>query len=498
MVAGRIESAMPDRLKTYRSMRDFGRTQEPEGRTQAGAGGQQRFVVQEHHATALHWDFRLERDGVLVSWAVPKGIPPDPRTNHLAVQTEDHPMEYLDFEGDIPEGSYGGGQVILWDRGIYEPEKFNENEVMVTLHGERVWGKYVLFWTDGKNWMIHRMDSPQDPSREPMPSRVEPMLAKPGGLPRNDEDHAFEIKWDGVRAIAYVQGGRVHVESRNLLDITKQYPEFAELGKAVGAMELVLDGEIVAFDEVGKPSFSTLQQRMGLTSESVVRRRMWDVPVRYMIFDVLYMEGHSTMGLSYRDRRKLLESLELRGPWWDTPVAHVGDGEAMQEAARAQGLEGLVAKRLDSPYYPGKRTSCWIKVKFQVAQEFVVGGWTPGEGSRSSSAGALLLGVHDISREEAQETGRPQRLLYAGKVGTGFSEQLLAELGPRLKPRLKTMEIDRSPFAAGALPRGSRFVRPELVAQVDFTEWTSGGIVRHPSFKGFRPDKEPGEVVRET
>ena len=494
MAGGKIESAMPDKLKTYRSMRDFERTREPRGDEGGAGGGAPKFVVQEHHATALHWDFRLERDGVLVSWAVPKGIPPDPKTNHLAVQTEDHPMEYLNFEGEIPEGSYGAGAVKLWDTGTYEAEKFEENEVMVTLQGERVQGKYVLFRTEGKNWMIHRMDPPQDPSREPMPARVEPMLAKPGHLPRNDDEYAFEIKWDGVRAIAYVQGGRVRAESRNLLDITKQYPEFVELGKAVGAMELVLDGEIVAVDDNGKPSFGRLQQRMGLTSESVIRRRMREFPVRYMIFDVLYMEGHSTMALPYRDRRKLLEDLELRGPWWDTPSAHVSDGPVMLEAARAQGLEGLVAKRLDSPYYAGKRTSCWIKVKLQTAQEFVVAGWTPGEGSRSSSMGALLLGVYDISREEADEGGKEQRLLYAGKVGTGFNERVLADL----VPKLREMEVERSPFARGVPPKGSRFIRPELVAEVEFTEWTQGDNVRHPSFQGFRDDKDPRDVVRET
>lgn len=494
MAGGTIESAMPDKLKTYRSMRHFGRTREPKGGEAATGEGALRFVVQEHHATALHWDFRLERDGVLVSWAVPKGIPPDPKTNHLAVQTEDHPMEYLTFEGDIPEGSYGAGMVKVWDHGTYEAEKFDENEVMVRLDGERVRGKYVLFRTEGKNWMIHRMDPPQDPSRETMPSRVVPMLAKPGDLPRDDDKHAFEIKWDGVRAITYIQGGRVRAESRNLLDITKQYPEFVELGKAVGAMELVLDGEIVAFDDDGKPSFGRLQQRMGLTSESVIRRRMREFPVRYMIFDVLYMEGHATMALPYRDRRKLLEDLELRGPSWDTPSSHVGDGPVMLEAARAQGLEGLVAKRLDSPYYAGKRTSCWIKVKLQTAQEFVVAGWTPGEGSRSSSIGALLLGVYDISREEAEEQGKEQRLLYAGKVGTGFTEQFLSAL----LPRLKGMALEKTPFSAGSPPKGSKFIRPELVAQVDFTEWTSGGNVRHPSFQGLREDKDPRDVVRET
>ncbi|MEX2081518.1 MAG: DNA polymerase ligase N-terminal domain-containing protein, partial [Dehalococcoidia bacterium] len=307
---------MPGRRKTaaeplekYRSMRDFSKTPEPAGDPGDAAAGKPRFVIQEHHATALHWDFRLEHAGVLASWAVPKGIPVDPASNHLAVQTEDHPLEYYDFEGDIPEAEYGGGKVFLWDRGWYETHKYRPDEVMVTLHGERARGKYVLFRTGGKNWMIHRMDPPEDPNRDPMPSRIQPMLAKLAKMPADHQRYAFEVKWDGVRAVAYCSGGRLHLESRNLLELTAQFPELRAMAEGLGAHEVVLDGEVVAFDAQGRPSFERLQSRLGLNSAAVVRRRMAEVPVVFVLFDLLYLDGHSTMALPYTDRRKLLESL---------------------------------------------------------------------------------------------------------------------------------------------------------------------------------------------
>src|SRR4051795_6543693 len=223
---------MPDSLDSYRAKRDFGHTPEPTGDVPAGQEADApRFVVQEHHARALHWDLRLEHEGVLASWAVPKGIPADPSRNHLAVRTEDHPLEYLEFHGDIPAGEYGAGTMRIWDRGTYELHKFREDEVMVTLHGERARGRYVLFRTRGKDWMIHRMDPPQDPDREPMPERIEPMLARSGSLPREDGRWAYEIKWDGVRAIAFVEGGRVRLQTRTGRDVTARYPELRAMGR---------------------------------------------------------------------------------------------------------------------------------------------------------------------------------------------------------------------------------------------------------------------------
>jgi bifunctional non-homologous end joining protein LigD len=475
-------------LDTYRKKRDFGKTPEPSGGEKPKAAKRRklpRFVVQEHHATSLHWDFRLERDGVLVSWAVPKGIPPDPKKNHLAVHVEDHPLDYIDFAGDIPEGEYGGGAVSIWDKGTYEEEKWSEREVMVVLHGGRVEGRYVLFQTGGKNWMIHRMDPPQDAGRVPMPDRLEPMKAKLSkGLPRDADAYGYEFKWDGIRALAFCSGGRVRLLSRSLEDVSSRYPELRRLGEALGARELVLDGEVIAVGKDGRPSFELLQGRMGLTAEADIRRRMKEIPIGYVIFDLLYEDGRSTLEDPYRERRRRLEALKLRGPFWQTPPSTPGDGEGTLAASRTLGLEGVMAKRLDSTYQAGRRSDAWLKIKNHQGQELVIGGWLPGEGGRSGRIGSLLVGYHD-----------GDRFVYAGKVGTGFSDAMLDRLG-RL---LGSIRREGSPFTGGAKPpRPAIFVEPALVGEFEFAEWTRSGQLRQPSFKGLREDKDPRSVVRET
>ena len=472
-------------LDRYRAKRDFEKTPEPAAeKPRTRRAKLPRFVVQEHHATSLHWDFRLERDGVLVSWAVPKGVPPDPKKNHLAVHVEDHPLSYIDFGGVIPEGNYGAGQVSVWDKGTYEEHKWTDREVMVTLHGKRVRGRYVLFQTGGKNWMIHRMDPPQDAAREAMPESVEPMNAKLAkGLPANQSDYAFEFKWDGIRATLYNQGGRIKLLSRSLEDVTRRYPELRELGEALGAREVVLDGEVIAVNELGRPSFERLQERMGLSNEADVRRKMREVPVAYMIFDLLYLDGRTTTGLTYRERRRLLEGLKLKGRYWQTPESVEGDGQAMLETSRNAQMEGIMAKRLDSEYQAGRRSDQWLKVKNRVDQELVIGGWLPGEGAREGRVGALLVGYYDAGR-----------LVFAGKVGTGFTEQMLKRLSALLGPLRRA----DSPFEAGiAPPKGSLFVEPRLVGEFRFAEWTRTGQLRHPSFKGLREDKDARLVERE-
>src|SRR3954447_2256251 len=408
---GRNVCGVSDRLAAHRSKRASGATPEPGPDEPAPAAAENRFVVHEHHARRLHWDLRLERDGVLVSWAVPKGIPPDPARNNLAVHTEDHPLEYIDFSGEIPAGQYGAGVMKIWDTGTYETHKFREDEVMVTFHGERLHGRYVLFRTRGDDWMIHRMDPPEDAGREPMPERVEPMLARTGELPADEAGWAFEIKWDGVRAMAYIDGGRLRLEARSGRDITPRYPELRELGRALAGREAVLDGEVVAFDADGRPSFQRLQGRMHLTSEHAVRRLSQSEPVAYIIFDLLWLDGHSLMGLPYTERRERLLELGLNGATWQTPASHVGDGAALLEASRAQGLEGIIAKRLDCPYTPGRRSPGWVKVKNVRETDVVVGGWLPGEGKRGGRLGALVVGFYEDGE-----------LKYAGRVGTGFGE----------------------------------------------------------------------------
>src|SRR5205823_7221965 len=299
-----------------------------------------RFVVQEHHARRLHWDLRLEKDGVGVSWAVPKGIPPDPKKNHLAVHVEDHPLEYFKFAGEIPKGEYGGGTVTIWDAGTYEPVKWTDREVMVEFHGERLTGRYVLFQTRGNDWMIHRMDPPQDPDRKPMPERIEPMMAKLSTrLPGSDSAWGYEFKWDGIRALAYVDGGRVRLQSRTGEEITPRYPEIHAMGRAIGSREVILDGEVVALDENGRPSFEQIQQRMGLTSETEVRRKMKTVPVNYMIFDMVWLDGHSLLKQTYAERRAMLAKLKLAGDSWQTPPFEKGGGSEMRETSMTAGLE---------------------------------------------------------------------------------------------------------------------------------------------------------------
>ncbi len=473
---------MSRNLDSYRARRDFSATPEPSGAAKEPDERTARFVVQEHHARALHWDLRLEHDGVLASWAVPKGIPPDPRRNHLAVRTEDHPLEYLDFHGEIPAGEYGAGTMRIWDSGTYEEHKFREDEVMVTFHGERLQGRYVLFRTGGKNWMIHRMDPPQDPGREPPPEQVKPMLARLGDLPRDDERWAYEIKWDGVRAIGYAEGGRLRLESRNGNDITPRYPELRELGRALASHEAILDGEVVAFDDSGRPSFQKLQGRMHLTSEHAVRRLSVSDPVAYLIFDLLWLDGHSLMDLPYLERRERLIALGLQGDRWQTPAHHLGDGAALLEASRAQGLEGIIAKRRDCPYTPGRRSPNWVKVKNVRRADVVIGGWLPGEGRRAERFGALVVGFYE-----------DDELRYAGRVGTGFDE---AELR-RLQTLMEPLALQASPFTGRQPPRETRFVEPVLVATVDYGEWTQTRTLRHPVYKGLRDDIDPTTVQLE-
>ncbi len=475
-------------LAEYASKRDFESTSEPAPGADATSperadADPARFVVQEHHARALHWDLRLERDGVLASWAVPKGIPVDPKRNHLAVRTEDHPLEYLTFKGDIPAGEYGGGSMGVWDSGTFETHKWSEKEVMITLHGSRVRGKHVLFRTGGKNWMIHRMDPPDDPDRAAPPNDLKPMLATLAATPPTGDGWAFELKWDGIRAIGYVDGGRIRLLSRNGNDVSKRYPELRRLGEELGTREIVLDGEIVAFDGSGRPSFELLQRRMHVESDATIRKLAVEIPVTYVLFDILWLDGHSTMGRPYSERRDLLRELELSGDSWQTPPNEVGDGATIIEVSKQFGLEGVVAKRLDGRYEPGRRAAGWRKVKNQLRQEFVVGGWQPGEKGRTGSIGSLLLGYYD-----------GETLHFAGKAGSGLSGPVIAQL----EELFAKHALGESPFGVGRVPKGVRFVEPTLVVEVRFTEWTGAGNIRHPTFMGIRADKNPRDVVRET
>ena len=318
---------------------------------------------------------------------------------------------------------------------------------------------------------------------EHKPPELQPMLACPGGLPRDDAVHGYEVKWDGVRAIARIGGGHFSLTGRDGTDFTPRYPELGALSEVLEGRALVLDGEVVAFDADGRPSFERLQSRMHL-SDPAVRGRIEGIPVTYVIFDLLWLEGHPTLGLPYHERRTLLMELGLNGPGWRSPSHREGDGAALLAASQEQGLEGIVAKRLDSIYEPGRRSKAWIKIKNHRVQDFVIGGFTPGAGGRAASLGALAVGFHD-------EAGA---LRYAGKVGTGFSETTLAAVGRELE----ALRTNRSPFAGRQPQKGTAFVEPRLVARVEFRDWTHTGTLRASSFKGLRPDVDARSVVRET
>jgi bifunctional non-homologous end joining protein LigD len=477
-----------DKLRAYRDKRDASRTPEPvpaqpvrTGPAPPGVnadGGT--FVIQEHHARRLHWDFRLERDGVLVSWALPKGVPDDPTVNHLAVHTEDHPLEYGAFEGVIPRGQYGAGSVTLWDAGRYETLKWATDEVKVRLHGQRVTGEFALFQTKGSQWMIHR-------DRVALPSGLVPMLATSRPAPPPDAGNwALEMKWDGVRALAFVERGRVRLMSRTERDITVTYPELAGLGHATDHKQLLLDGEIVVFGAGGWPEFEALQSRMHVGSAAQAKLLASQNPVTYLVFDLLQLDGKPLFDEAYSERRARLDSLGLAGPYWQTPPSFPGeDFPAVQAVSVEHGMEGVVAKRLTSKYLAGTRTDQWRKIKNLLRQEAVVAGYKPGKGNRTGQVGSLLVGVYDASG-----------LVYAGHVGTGFSDQTLRMLGERLEP----LRRSDSPFDGPVPPEHARtavWVEPRLVIEVAFDRWTRAGRMRAPVYKGLRDDKDPADVTRE-
>lgn len=481
LLAGLDDDApVADKLTTYRSMRDAAKTPEPVPKSVVPTGNNNRFVIQEHHARRLHYDLRLERDGVLVSWAVPKNLPETTSVNHLAVHTEDHPIEYLNFHGTIPKGEYGAGKMIIWDTGTYEAEKFRvpvdsegpeakNGEVIFTLRGNRIDGRYALIQTEGKNWLAHRMkDQPRVELQD-----FAPMLATHGSVAKLKESQwAFEGKWDGYRLLVDADHGKLQLRSRSGRDVTGEYPQLQALAADLADHHVILDGEVVALDEAGVPSFGEMQNRAKSTR------------VEFWAFDILLLDGRSLLRVKYADRRRLLEALAAGGGLIVPPLLP-GDGPEAMNHAREQRFEGVVAKKRDATYQPGRRSASWIKDKFWNTQEVVIGGWRQGEGGRSSGIGALMLGI-------PAEGG----LHFAGRVGTGFTEKEL----DKLKKLLAPLHTDESPFNA-PLPtldaRGVTFVRPELVGEVRYSERTSDNRLRQPSWRGLRPDKTPDDVVWE-
>ncbi len=498
----------PDRLADYRSKRDAARTPEPVPTGVSGDGDGHSFVIHEHHARNLHYDLRLEHEGVLVSWALPRGVPTEPTTNRLAVRTEDHPLEYGTFEGNIPAGEYGAGTVRIWDSGRYDLEKWRDDEVIATLHGEPGGGlgeprRFALIHTKGSdraesNWLIHLMKTTKTPgrartapagpatpgpapARPATPGRYSPMLATLGSEAelenRDGAEWAFEMKWDGIRALAYVTAGghtpTVRLLTRNGNDVTESFPGLArDLPAAITADTAVLDGEIVALDEAGRPSFGLLQQRSKAT------------PVNYLVFDVLERNGVDLTGQPYSARRGTLDETVRGGDLIQVPPSFDGAAADSIRASRELGLEGIVAKRRGSRYETGRRSGSWVKIKHLSTQDVVVGGWRPGKGNRAGTIGSLLVGLPAAGS-----------LVYIGRVGTGFRDRDLGRILARLQP----IGAAENPFAdvPSADSADAHWVRPLLVGEVEFAEWTGTGRLRHPVWRGWRPDASPADVVRE-
>ncbi|MEW2017459.1 ATP-dependent DNA ligase [Rhodococcus sp. NPDC076796] len=459
-----------DKLVKYRSMRSADKTPEPIPTTTEPQGNNDTFVIQEHHARRLHYDFRLEHDGVLVSWAVPKNIPVDPKQNRLAVHTEDHPLEYATFSGRIPKGEYGGGDVSIWDSGTYELEKWRDDEVIVVLHGKKARGRFALIRTKGSQWLMHLMKDAPD---KPEPKNISPMLATAGDiLDLPDDEWSFEGKWDGFRIVAELRHGSMTLRTRSGNDYTEKFGALQSMADDLADHDAVVDGEVVVFDDGGVSSFEKLQNA---TRDQI----------RFIAFDLLHLDGTSLLRKKYSDRRRLLELLTTGLDSVLVPPRLTGTAADAIAESRERGWEGVVAKRIDSVYQPGKRAHTWIKFKNWRTQEIVIGGWRKGQGRRSGGFGSLLMGIPD-----------GDRLRYVGRVGTGFDDRALDTLAALLAP----LEASDSPFSS-VLPAADRngavWVEPVLVGEVRFYEATESGHLRHPSWRGLRPDKEPKAVRQE-
>jgi bifunctional non-homologous end joining protein LigD len=470
------------KLSDYERKRDPKKTAEPFGSKRPRKTEEPIFVVQRHDARRLHYDFRLERDGALASWAVPKGVPLEPGQQHLAVHVEDHPLDYATFEGEIPKGEYGAGSVEIWDSGTYELlEEKKNGGLTVRLRGERLDGTWTLIPArlsgDEKNWLIVRKRDESETAAPPARTRrYTPMLATLAEDVPRGAGWIFEVKWDGYRAIAQVAGGEATLTSRNGNDLTARFPNVAkEVAKAVKTPDAVLDAEVCALDETGRSSFSAMQQGKPGT------------PLALYVFDLLEVEGESLLELPLVERRKRLEQLLDKRNRCVRLSEAFDDGAALLGAAEEQGLEGIVAKRLDSRYVQGRRTRDWLKLKTHGEQEFVIAGFTKGTGRRASSFGSLVLGYY-----------RGGELVYAGNVGTGFNAKEIDRLLDKLRP----LKRPTSPFAeVPKMPKVRKndviWVEPELVCEVEFAEWTHDGRLRAPAYKGLREDKPAEDVRRE-
>ncbi|MBF6349542.1 MULTISPECIES: ATP-dependent DNA ligase [Nocardia] len=453
LLAG-LDIPLNDALTKYRSMRDPARTPEPVPPHPPHPGPGNRYVVHEHHARRLHWDVRLERDGVLVSWAVPKGPPESTRQNRLAVHTEDHPLEYLDFHGTIPAGEYGAGEMSVWDTGTYRAEKWRDDEVIVVFRGERLNGRYALIRTEGDQWLMHLMKD--QPATAELPRGLTPMLATSGevaGLP--DSEWAFERKWDGYRLLVEIDAGELRLRSRAGNDVTARYPQLSVLAEELADHQVILDGELIVRGPDGAVNIALLKANP---------RR-----AEFLAFDLLFLDGTSLLRKRYRDRRQVLEALAATTTELRVPPRYAGDGTEALRRSEDEGAEGVIAKRLDSVYLPGTRGHSWVKHRNWRTQEVVIGGMRR---SKARPFASLLVGIPGADG-----------LVYAGRVGTGFDEAGMNDLAARLRRSERKTSPFGNEMSADEL-RDVIWVTPKIKGTVRYMDWTDNGRFWHPAWLG--------------
>lgn len=457
-------------LETYSKKRDFEKTPEPVARVVDEGGNN--FVVHRHHASRLHYDLRLEQDGVLKSWAVPKGLPPHPGVKRLAVQTEDHPREYLTFDGRIPKGQYGAGDMWIYALGKYQVTKEKKDGFYFRLSSREITGEYRIYQIKQKDWLLERVDTPQI---DYLHSNVHPMLSEAASEPPEGPEYVYELKWDGIRAMVYLDEGTVRIVSRNQNDITDRFPELLSGDKAFRATCAVFDCEIVSLDPEGKPVFKKVINRLMTKGESTIAKLAKSNPVNCYVFDCLYLDGRPLVNETLMKRREWMrDAVKTDSPYRVSEV--VVDGQGLFEAAKAHRLEGIMAKMRDSKYLPGRRSPSWLKIKVWQAREVVIIGYTRGKGDRGQTFGALHIAERD-----------KDGLLYRGKVGTGFDDEAIRDIKARLKKLKETKKPITKKLADDKI---TTWIEPRMYAEVSYTSITTDKIFREPVFVRLRPDLE--------
>ena len=461
----------PQQLDDYSKKRSFDRTPEPAPAEISGEG--RAFVLHRHHATRLHYDLRLEKDGILKSWAVPKGLPPRPGIKRLAVNVEDHPLEYIHFEGAIPKSEYGGGMMWKFAQGRYTVTKEKTDGFYFRLQSRELTAEYRIYHTNENQWLLERLDNPQT---DWLRATVEPMLAQPAQTPPDSKDYLYEVKWDGIRALVFLDEGQIRIHGRKGLDLTKQFPELLVPEQAFRATSGVFDGEIVCLDSAGRPDFANVIHRMQQKADGAIERAKGGCPAVCYLFDCLYLDGRAIVNEPLARRREWLEDTIRKGAAYRLSEA-VEDGPAFFEAVKQMGLEGVMAKQRSSVYVAGKRSDSWLKIKVQQTVECVIIGYTRGTGDREATFGSLHL---------AQPNGG--ELKYMGKVGTGFDDRVLKGLDGDIK-KLTTI---KKPIKQKLLDDSqSTWVEPKIMCEVQFASLTKDGIMREPVFIRLRPDLAP-------